>query len=241
MKRMKKSPKLILLRHGQSEWNQRNLFTGWVDVPLSQNGIIEAQKAGKRFSAVPFDVIFISSLIRAQLTAMIAMSEHDSGKTPVIVHSGEGKREEWAKNYNPKALDMTIPVIEAWQINERMYGELQGLDKDETRKKFGPEQVKIWRRSYDTAPPSGESLKMTADRSIPYFKDHILPHLEEGKNVLVSAHGNSLRSIVMFLENLSKEEVLQLEIPTGEPLCYSYEGTSWRKESIDDVQKSYQS
>ena len=237
---MKKSPKLILLRHGQSEWNLKNLFTGWVDVPLSQNGVKEAQKAGQRVSAIPFDVIFTSSLIRAKLTAMIAMSEHESGKTPVMIHEREGEQEKWSKNYHPKGAERTIPVFNAWQINERMYGELQGLDKDETRKKYGAEQVQIWRRSYDIPPPKGESLKMTAERSIPYFQNQIMPHLKEGKNVLVSAHGNSLRSIVMFLEKLSKEEVLKLEIPTGEPLCYSYQQEQWQKEDVEQVQKGYQ-
>ena len=237
---MKKSSKLVLLRHGQSEWNRRNLFTGWVDIPLSEAGIEEAINAGKRFSAIPFDIIFMSSLIRAQLTAMIAMSVHDEGKVPVVLHPDAKRQEEWAKNYNPKASEMTIPVIAAWEINERMYGELQGLDKDETRAKFGPEQVKIWRRSFDKSPPNGESLKDTAARSIPYFENQIVPHLQEGKNILVSAHGNSLRSIVMFLDNLSEDEVLKLEIPTGDPICYSFENGVWKREDIDQVQQAFQ-
>jgi len=237
---MKKCPKLVLLRHGQSEWNRRNLFTGWVDVPLSAAGIEEALNAGKRFSAIPFDIIFMSSLIRAQLTAMLAMSVHAEGKVPVVLHPDENEQEKWAKNFNPKASETTIPVVTAWEINERMYGELQGLDKDETRQKFGPEQVKIWRRSFDTPPPNGESLKDTAQRSIPYFENQIVPHLQEGKNVLVSAHGNSLRSIVMFLDKLSEDEVLQLEIPTGDPICYSYDNGVWEREDIDQVQQAYQ-
>lgn len=229
---MEKSAKLILLRHGNSDWNQKNRFTGWVDVPLSKLGIEEAQKAGKAISHIPIDMIFISSLMRAQMTAMIAMTEHESDKTPVILHKGEGKLEEWAKIYDAKAQAHCIPVYEAWEINERMYGELQGLNKDETREKFGADQVKIWRRSFDTPPPNGESLEMTANRSIPYFKNSIVPFLKEGKNILVSAHGNSLRSIVMYLDNLSKEEVLNLEIPTGVPLCYSFEGDSWEKKAL---------
>lgn len=230
---MKKHAKLILLRHGKSEWNQKNRFTGWVDVPLSKVGVIEAQKAGQRISKIDFDVIFISTLVRAQMTAMIAMSEHESGKTPVILHQGEGKLAKWGKIYDEKAKANCIPVYAAWEINERMYGELQGLDKDETRAKFGADKVKIWRRSYDTPPPHGESLEMTAERSIPYFKKTILPYLNDGKNVLISAHGNSLRAIVMFLDNLSKEEVLNLEIPTGEPLCYLFEGKSWKREALN--------
>ncbi|MCP5506586.1 MAG: 2,3-bisphosphoglycerate-dependent phosphoglycerate mutase [Chlamydiales bacterium] len=224
--------KLVLLRHGKSDWNQKNRFTGWVDVPLSKDGIKEAQKAGRAISHIPIDRIFVSSLMRAQMTAMIAMTEHESQKTPVLLHYGEGKLDEWGKIYDPKAEEETIPVVKAWEINERMYGELQGLDKDETRAKFGADQVKIWRRSFDIPPPNGESLEMTAERSIPYFKEKIVPLLKEGKNVLISAHGNSLRSIVMFLDGLTKEEVLELEIPTGIPLCYAFEGDSWKKEEL---------
>lgn len=211
---------LILLRHGQSEWNKKNLFTGWVDIPLSPEGIEEALSAGKRIADLPIDLIFISSLIRSQMTAMIAMSLHHGGKIPLLSHTG--KLQEWATIYNEAAAKMTIPVIAAWQLNERMYGQLQGLDKAETKKKFGEEQVQIWRRSYDAAPPGGESLADTAARAIPYFQDHILPHLEEGKNAFISAHGNSLRAIVMELEKLSKEEVIKLELATGEPLIYLY-------------------
>ncbi|MCB1106865.1 MAG: 2,3-bisphosphoglycerate-dependent phosphoglycerate mutase [Chlamydiia bacterium] len=230
---MEKGGKLILLRHGKSDWNQKNRFTGWVDVPLSKKGVAEAQRAGERISHIDFDVIFISSLMRAQMTAMIAMSEHKSEKTPVIQHEGGGKLEEWGKIFDPKAKESCIPVYIAWELNERMYGELQGLDKDETRAKFGADQVKIWRRSFDTPPPKGESLEMTAKRAIPYFKDKVMPYLYEGQNVLISAHGNSLRSIVMFLDNLSNEEVLNLEIPTGEPLCYHFHGKQWEKQKLD--------
>ena len=130
---MEKNAKLILLRHGKSDWNQKNRFTGWVDVPLSKDGIEEAQKAGKAITHIPIDVIFISSLMRAQMTAMIAMTEHESDKTPVIMHSGEGKLEDWAKIYDPKAEEHTIPVYKSWEINERMYGELQGLRRRHDR------------------------------------------------------------------------------------------------------------
>ncbi len=239
MENMKETSTLILLRHGQSEWNKRNLFTGWVDVPLSREGIEEAQKAGKRFSAIPFDCIFTSSLIRSQLTAMIAMSEHREGKTPIFQRTYEEKKWQAWNTYNEGMKKETIPVFVAWEINERMYGELQGFDKDEMREKYGKEQVKIWRRSFDIAPPNGESLEMTAKRVIPYFQKVIYPYLKAGKNVFVSAHGNSLRSIVMYIDHLSKEEVLQLEIPTGKPLCYSYFKGSWQKKEIDEIQKNY--
>lgn len=228
---MKKNAKLILIRHGQSEWNRLNLFTGWVDIPLSMKGIQESLEGGKKIADVPIDLIVVSSLIRAQMTAMLAMSEHKGGKVPCILHPGKGKLDRWAKIYSKKAEQQTIPVITAWQLNERMYGKLQGLNKQETMDEFGQEQVKIWRRSYDVAPPHGESLKMTAKRTIPYFNKNIVPFLEEGKNVLISAHGNSLRAIIMVLDQLSKEQVLDLEIATGDPLIYRYNEGDWEKEN----------
>jgi len=221
--------KLILMRHGQSEWNKRNLFTGWVDIPLSWEGVKEAIKAGERLADIPIDVIFISSLIRAQMTAMIAMSEHKGGKVPVILHTGQGKLDEWGKIENPAAAATTIPVIQAWQLNERMYGDLQGLNKQETMDKYGKDQVQIWRRSYDTPPPNGECLADTAARAIPYCQENVVPHLASGKNAFISAHGNSLRAIIMHLENLSKEEVLKLELATGQPIIYEYEGGVFTK------------
>ena len=213
--------KLILLRHGESVWNNANLFTGWVDVPLTPKGIEEALKAGETIKDIPIDVIITTFLIRASMTAMLAMSRHHPDKYPVIIHP-EGKMHEWGKVFNKEMQSRCIPVVQCWELNERMYGELQGYNKAETAEKYGKEQVKQWRRSYDTPPPNGESLEMTADRSIPYFEENIVPHLEAGRNVLVSAHGNSLRSIVMHLDGLSKEEVLSLEIPTGSPIIYNF-------------------
>jgi 2,3-bisphosphoglycerate-dependent phosphoglycerate mutase len=153
---------------------------------------------------------------------MLAMSAHSSGKVPVVKHPSNSKLEEWGTIYSDDTKHNTIPAIAAWELNERMYGELQGLNKAETAAKYGAEQVHIWRRSYDVPPPNGESLELTAARSIPYFDRHILPQLEKGRNVLVSAHGNSLRSIIMHLDKLSKEEVLNLELPTGLPVIYEY-------------------
>ncbi len=210
--------KLILMRHGQSVWNKANLFTGWVDVPLSEKGVNEALEGGKRIADEPIDVIYTSTLIRAQMTAMLAMLHHHSGKTMRIVH--EGKLEEWAKSYGSAK---TMLVYEAWELNERMYGELQGCNKDEMRAKFGKEQVHTWRRSYDVAPPNGESLKDTADRAVPYFNEKIVPELQAGRNVFVAAHGNSLRAIIgLELEKMSPEEVVKLELATGEPMIYEY-------------------
>jgi 2,3-bisphosphoglycerate-dependent phosphoglycerate mutase len=215
--------KLILLRHGQSAWNKENLFTGWVDIPMSEEGVQECIKAGKKIENIPIDVIFTSSLIRAQMTVPLAMLHHKSGKLPVFLHPGRGKLDEWGRVYSEEAFSQLIPVYQAWELNERMYGELQGLNKAETAAKFGKEQVQAWRRSFDVRPPHGESLKMTSARTLPYFKKEIIPYLEEGKTVLISAHGNSLRSIAMFLENLNQEEVVALELPTGEPRIYTYE------------------
>lgn len=217
-----KKTKLIMMRHGESEWNRLNRFTGWVDVPLSKKGIEEAVEGGKKIKDYPIDLIITSELIRAQMTALIAMTEHSSKKVPLILHSGEGKMEDWAKIYAEDIKSELVPLIRAVELNERMYGELQGLDKNETIEKFGIDQVKIWRRSFDVAPPKGESLKMTADRSIPYFKEKIVPFVEEGQNVFISAHGNSLRSIIMYLDRLSESEVVHLEIATGEPIIYEY-------------------
>lgn len=217
-----RSSTLILLRHGQSEWNKKNLFTGWIDIPLSKEGVDEALEAGRLIRDVPIDLIFTSTLVRGIMTAMLAMSGHASGKIPVLLHSGEGKLDEWGKCYNLETLSTLIPVFRAWELNERMYGELQGMNKQEMREKYGEKQVQIWRRSFDVAPPQGESLKMTAERTLPYFRKNILAALEEGQNVFVSAHGNSLRSIVMEMDGLSEEEVMALEIPTGVPLFYQF-------------------
>lgn len=221
---------LILLRHGQSEWNKRNLFTGWVDVPLSLEGIDEAFSAGDAIRDIPIDFIVTTTLMRAQMTAMLAMTRHSSGKVPVIMHTGEGNLEAWGKIHGHEAQTHVIPVIRCWELNERAYGELQGLNKTETAEKYGADQVKLWRRSFDVAPPGGESLAMTAGRSIPYFEKSIVPLLEQGKNVFVCAHGNSLRSIMMDLDGLSKEQVIHLELATGIPVVYQYKSGAFVKQ-----------
>ncbi len=214
--------KLILLRHGQSIWNKKNLFTGWVDIPMSEEGHRECFEAGKKIADIPIDLIFTSTLIRAQMTVPLALLHHRSGKIPVFLHPGEGKLEEWGHVYSEEAKEQLIPVYTAWELNERMYGRLQGLNKAETAEQFSAEQVQLWRRSYDTRPPEGESLAMTAARTIPYFQREIAPHLDQGKTVLIAAHGNSLRAIVMHLKRLSPEEVINLEIATGDPLVYPW-------------------
>ena len=194
---------LVLIRHGQSIWNAENKFTGWTDIGLSEKGIKEAQDAGKKLEDVAFDVVHTSALIRAQKTAEIIIEN------------------------NKKSKD--IPVYKDKRLNERHYGSLQGLNKKETAEKYGAEQVHIWRRSFDIPPPDGESLKMNAERTIPYFKENVVEDLKNGKNVLVSAHGNSLRSIVMYIENISKEDVVKLEIQTGVPRTYVFENNNFMR------------
>ena len=191
---MKKS-NLVLVRHGQSEWNKKNLFTGWKDPKLTELGIEEAIKAGKllKTKEMKFDIMFTSDLFRAQETGRLILE-------------------------NMNQLD--IPVIKNQSLNERNYGDLAGLNKDDAREKWGEEQVHIWRRSFDIPPPGGESLKDTAERVLPYFHSEILPKAEEGLDVLVAAHGNSLRALVMELEGISSDEIIKLEIATGDPLTY---------------------
>ena len=188
-------PFLVLVRHGESQWNLENRFTGWVDVPLSEKGVTEAGTAGERLKKekIRFDRAYTSDLERAQDTLKIILEK--------LGQSG-------------------IPVQKDKALNERHYGELQGLNKAETAQKFGEEQVKIWRRSYDVAPPGGESLKDTAARTLPYFESKIVSDLKKGLNVLVAAHGNSLRSIVMHLDRLTREQVLELNLATGIPIIY---------------------
>ncbi len=211
---------LILLRHGESEWNRKNIFTGWIDIPLSQKGIEEAMRAGEALRGIAIDEVFTSVLIRAILTAFIAMGYQSSGKIALL--NNDENRERLQKG------DVWVPVTEAWQLNERKYGELEGMNKDEMRTQYGVEQVHIWRRSYEVAPPGGESLKMTLERTLPYFFDAIVPRLR-GKKVLVTAHGNSLRAITKAIDGLSDEEVVALEIPTGLPLFYRYKEGQFQK------------
>ncbi|EEO3716082.1 2,3-diphosphoglycerate-dependent phosphoglycerate mutase [Listeria monocytogenes] len=212
--------KLVLIRHGQSEWNKLNLFTGWHDVDLSQEGVVEAMTAGKKIkeAGLEFDVAFTSVLTRAIKTLNYVLEESDQ---------------------------MWVPVHKSWRLNERHYGALQGLNKQETTEKYGADQVQKWRRSYDTLPPlleenderqakndrryqlldthaipSGENLKVTLERVIPYWMDTIAPEIKEGRRVVIAAHGNSLRALVKFLEGISDDEIMDLEIPTGVPLVY---------------------
>ncbi|MFI2741753.1 2,3-bisphosphoglycerate-dependent phosphoglycerate mutase [Zhouia sp. PK063] len=214
---------LVLVRHGQSLWNKQNLFTGWVDVPLSPQGINEALEAGERLKNMAFDIVYTSVQIRAIETAMLLLSKNITEHTPIMIHEDENdKMTDWTKIYNEDVKVNMLPVYTNWHLNERYYGDLQGKNKAQTATEYGEEKVHEWRRSFDTPPPHGESLKDTSERTIPFFKEVIVSQLEEGKTILVSAHGNSLRSIIMEIEHLSKEEVTTLELPTGAPICYTF-------------------
>jgi 2,3-bisphosphoglycerate-dependent phosphoglycerate mutase len=199
---------LVLVRHGQSEWNLKNLFTGWKDVDLTDTGVTEARAAGKKLKArdLKFDVAFTSDLKRAQRTLDLILEE--------MGQSG-------------------IPITRNQALNERDYGELVGLNKDDARKKWGDEQVLQWRRSYDVPPPGGESLKDTVARALPYFVQEILPRVLRGERTLVSAHGNSLRALVMVLERLTPEGILKRELATGVPIVYRLKADSTVEEKID--------
>ena len=199
---------LVLVRHGESEWNLKNLFTGWRDVDLTEKGVVEARAAGRRLKAqgISFDVAFTSALIRAQRSLDLILEEMGQSK---------------------------IAIFRDQALNERDYGNLSGLNKDDARAKWGAEQVHLWRRSYDVAPPGGESLKDTTARVLPYYIQEILPAVLRGKRVLIAAHGNSLRALVMVLERLSTTEIPRREIGTGVPLIYRLNADSTVAEMLD--------
>jgi len=208
-----KSRNLILVRHGQSEWNAKNLFTGWKDPGLTDQGVSEAKNAGKLIleQNIEFDVMYTSMLSRAQKTGDIILG--------ILNHK-------------------EIPIIKNEALNERHYGSLAGLNKDDARKKWGDEQVHIWRRSFDIPPPDGESLKDTADRVLPYFEAKIMPKVVSGSSILIAAHGNSLRALIMKLDSISPEDIVELEIPTGAPIQYEFtsEGIVDKKTNLYEKQ-----
>ncbi len=211
---------LVLVRHGQSQWNLENRFTGWVDVPLSVKGREEATSAGKKLKNMRFDTMYVSHLMRAIQTLHYILLELSDERIPILYHE-EQRIHAW-EHYTGNQ-DKEIPIYQSVDLAERYYGDLQGLNKAETMKKYGEAQVHLWRRSYDINPPHGESLKDTCERTIPYYKKNILPELQAGKNVLIVAHGNSLRSITKYVENISDEEIPKVEIPTGVPIVYTFD------------------
>jgi 2,3-bisphosphoglycerate-dependent phosphoglycerate mutase len=192
-----KNRNLILVRHGQSEWNAKNLFTGWKDPGLTEIGLKEAKNAGLLINkiGIAFNKMFTSNLMRAQKTGLIILDTIDQSD---------------------------IQIIKNEALNERNYGSLAGLNKDDAREKWGEEQVHIWRRSFDIPPPDGESLKNTAERVLPYFNSVIMPQIKNGDNILIAAHGNSLRALIMQLDGISDQDIVKLEIPTGAPIHYVF-------------------
>jgi len=211
---------LVLVRHGQSQWNLENRFTGWVDVPLSIKGREEAISAGKRLKDMRFDTMYVSHLMRAIQTLHYILLELSDERIPILYHEEE-RIHQWEHYAGDK--EKEIPVYQSVDLAERYYGDLQGLNKAETMKKYGEDQVRLWRRSYDINPPHGESLKDTCERTIPYYKKHILPELQADRTVLIVAHGNSLRSIIKHVEIISDEEIPKVEIPTGAPIVYTFD------------------
>ncbi|MBW2972812.1 2,3-bisphosphoglycerate-dependent phosphoglycerate mutase [Candidatus Woesearchaeota archaeon] len=208
---------LILVRHGESMWNLSNRFCGWVDVPLSENGIKEAMKCAQRLKNCSIDVAFTSTLERAQETLLIILAKQKY--TGIFVHE-KGRMAKWSKH---KKLEKNeIPVYSSEALNERYYGKLQGMNKNAARRKWGKQQVFKWRRSWDIAPPGGEALKDTYKRAVPYFNRKIMPELRKNKDVIISAHGNSLRAIIKYIDNISNENIPHLELPTGKPIIYKY-------------------
>ena len=198
---------LVLVRHGQSEWNLKNLFTGWKDVDLTEQGVNEARAAGRKLKAqgLKFDVAYTSALKRANRTLDLILAE----------------------------MGQTVPIVRDQALNERDYGDLVGMNKDDARAKWGEEQVLIWRRSYDVPPPGGESLKDTVARALPYFVQDILPRVLRGERTLISAHGNSLRALIMVLERLTPEKILKRELATGVPIIYRLNADSTVASHLD--------
>ena len=198
---------LVLVRHGQSEWNLKNLFTGWKDVDLTEAGVAEARAAGRKLKGqgLSFDIAYTSVLKRANRTLDLMLEE----------------------------MGQKVPIIRDQALNERDYGDLVGMNKDDARKKWGEEQVLIWRRSYDVPPPGGESLKDTVARALPYFVQEILPHVLRGERTLISAHGNSLRALIMVLERLTPEQILKRELGTGVPIVYRLNADSTVASQLD--------
>ncbi|MDD3160199.1 MAG: 2,3-bisphosphoglycerate-dependent phosphoglycerate mutase [Candidatus ainarchaeum sp.] len=219
---------LVLVRHGESRWNLDNRFTGWVDVALSEKGIKEAIKCSKELENISFDLAYTSKLERAQETLLIILVKQN--KTGIFLH--ENKKEKKWSLHPIEFMKNEIPIYSSIALNERYYGCLQGMNKETARQKFGEKKVFEWRRSYDIAPPKGECLKDVYNRTVPYYKKEILPKLKDGKNIIVSAHGNSLRALIKFLDDITDEQIPFLELSTGKPIVYKYTNRKVIKQNI---------
>jgi len=214
---------LLLVRHGESRWNLDNKFTGWVDVPLSETGVRESLLTAKKLEGLKLDVAFTSNLERARETLLLILA--DQKCTGIFTHKDEHNE----LKYSFEATGKEIPIYGSWKLNERHYGSLQGKNKAETAKIFGEEKVLSWRRSFTDTPPEGESLMDVYKRAVPYFKKEIMAEVKTGKNVIVVAHGNSLRAIVKYLDKVSDEQIAKLELKMAEPLIYTFENGQLKK------------
>lgn len=221
---------LVLVRHGESRWNLYNRFTGWVDVPLSVNGIREAEACSKHCRQFDFDAAFTSKLQRAQSTAMIILSRQN--RTGIFQHEEEGPYYRWSCDSNT-CLPDDIPIYETEALNERYYGILQGMDKKKAERKYGLGKLLAWRRGYESRPPKGECLKDVFQRVHPYFLKHILPRIRKGETIMLASHGNTLRSIIMFLEGLSAEDVTFVDLPKAKPLVYEFRRGKFKRTAGD--------
>jgi len=215
---MAKKGKIVLVRHGESRWNLSNLFTGWVDVPLSEKGIREAHQVSQHCEQYKYDAVFTSTLGRARETLSIILSKQEL--VGIIQHKENSKYHQY--NIPKKISSSTFPIFISEKLNERAYGDLQGMNKNAASKLFGKKQVFEWRRGFETRPPGGESLKDVYTRTVPYFKKNILNRIKSGETVLITGHGNTLRALLKFLENLSDDEISFVNLPTGKPLVYEY-------------------
>lgn len=218
---------LVLIRHGESRWNKCNRFTGWIDVPLSENGMREAERCAAHCKQYDFSAAFTSKLERAHGTLFITLSKQH--RTGIVQHEHDEKYYRWVKHSNGCG-EGEIPIYESTALNERYYGSLQGMDKDQAEKKYGTGQVLAWRRGFHARPPGGgESLQDTFDRVIPYAKTQILPRVKRGEEVLVVAHGNTLRAVVKYLEKISDADIALLDLPEAKPLVYNFVRGHWKR------------
>ena len=213
--------RLVLVRHGESRWNNCNRFTGWVDIPLSENGIHEAELCAKECAKFSFNTIFTSTLARAQSTAVIILAHQN--RNGIFQHEEDPRYKRWI-HYSNQCGGDDIPIYFTPLLNERYYGKLQGMNKDDARAKYGVEKVESWRRGFKNKPPGGESLKEVFGRVYPYFKKNIVPCVRKNETVLVSSHGNALRAIVKELEGISDTDIAYVNFPTAKPIIYELEG-----------------
>eukprot|EP00002_Diphylleia_rotans_P004274 TRINITY_DN13080_c0_g1_i2.p1 TRINITY_DN13080_c0_g1~~TRINITY_DN13080_c0_g1_i2.p1 ORF type:complete len:271 (-),score=58.39 TRINITY_DN13080_c0_g1_i2:150-962(-) len=234
--------KLILIRHGESTWNKQNMYAGWTDIPLTEKGIQEALDGGRTIKDIPIDVVFVSNLVRSQLTAMLVLSVHSSQKTPVFYSLSHDQHPRYNGIFGSKTKDDTIPVFCSTLMNERHYGNLQGVPKDELKKLYTEQELSSWRYSYDNPPPDGESFEMVSRRTGQFIQEFVIPLVEKGLNVVLSGHGTANRTIMMHLEKRGpSEDLLHQTMETGVPHLFEYVGDGlFRRAEIPPPQNPHQ-